>query len=112
MIGPPVSGTTANRVAGRTALVTGAGSGLGRAISLALGQAGARVLLTGRDRAALDRVAEEVAALGATARVGLADISSPDQVDALREQFEDEEVSILVNNAGVPGPVAFLTEIS
>jgi NAD(P)-dependent dehydrogenase (short-subunit alcohol dehydrogenase family) len=47
-------------VSGRTALVTGAGNGLGRAMSLALAEAGARVLLVGRDRAKLDGSTELV----------------------------------------------------
>ena len=49
--------TTAAQLAGRTALVTGAGSGLGRAIALGLAGQGTRVLLTGRRRAPLESVA-------------------------------------------------------
>ena len=94
---------------GRTALVTGGGSGLGAAIATALHGAGADVVVVGRDEAKLDAV---VARLGARARALVCDVSEPASVEGLRSQLIDTEVSILVNNAGVPGPVAPLTEIS
>lgn len=96
---------------GRTALVTGAGSGLGRAIALALGAAGARVLLVGRNATRLTEVAGELADLGAAARTAECDVSSAGQVGALAARLAAERVSILVNNAGIPGPVEYLTEI-
>ncbi|AXT86727.1 oxidoreductase [Aeromicrobium sp. A1-2] len=102
------TGGTDGAVAGRTALVTGAGNGLGRQIAITLAEAGARVILTGRDRAKLDAVAEEI---GAAARVQVCDTSSATAVEALRAAVSDEEVSILVNNAGVAGPVAALTDV-
>jgi NAD(P)-dependent dehydrogenase (short-subunit alcohol dehydrogenase family) len=95
-------------MAPRTALVTGAGNGLGRAISIALAREGARTLLVGRDREKLDSVAEEI---GSDARVGVCDTSDAASVDALAELFADEEVSILINNAGIAGPVAPLTDV-
>lgn len=95
-------------IAGRTALVTGAGNGLGRAIALDLAACGARVLLTGRDRAKLEAVATEI---GGSARVATVDTSSPESVARLAGELADEEVSILVNNAGVAGPVAALVDI-
>ena len=94
---------------GRTALVTGGGSGLGAAIASALHAAGADVVVVGRDEAKLDAV---VARLGARARALTCDVSDPASVEGLRSQLADTEVSILVNNAGVPGPVAPLTDIS
>ena len=94
---------------GRTALVTGGGSGLGAAIATALYAAGADVVVVGRDEAKLDDV---VARLGARARALSCDVSDPVSVESLRSQLADTEVSILVNNAGVPGPVAPLTDIS
>lgn len=95
-------------IAGRTALVTGAGNGLGRAIARALAGQGARTLLVGRTRSTLDSVAEEI---GAATRVGVCDTSDAGSVTGLAEQFADEEISILVNNAGIAGPVAPLTDI-
>lgn len=94
---------------GRTVLVTGGGNGLGAAIATALHGAGARVLLVGRRAATLEAVADR---LGDRVRCAPADVSDPDQVAALAEELADEDVSVLVNNAGIAGPVAPLTEIS
>lgn len=114
-------------VAGRTALITGAGNGIGRAIALVLAAHGARVVLVGRDRAKLDSVAAEIAqtarddapapaVTGAAAgargcRVATCDTSDPGSVDQLAVDLAGEEVCILVNNAGIAGPVADLTQI-
>jgi NAD(P)-dependent dehydrogenase (short-subunit alcohol dehydrogenase family) len=100
-----------NRVVGRTAVVTGAGNGLGRAISLALGRAGARVVLVGRTRATLEGVAKELARLGPTGRIEVADTSDPASVAQLAGRLGDERVSILVNNAGIAGPVSELVDL-
>ncbi len=104
---PPLTDSWADRVAGRTALVTGAGNGLGRAIALALAARGARVILVGRREAPLTEVATEIGA----ARVASCDVSEPSAVKRLGDQLRDEEISILVNNAGIAGPVAPLTDI-
>jgi len=96
-------------LAGRTAVVTGGGSGLGAAIASALHASGADVVVVGRDQAKLDAVVER---LGARTRSLACDVSDPASVDSLRFRLADTEVSILVNNAGVPGPVAALTDIS
>lgn len=111
----PAAGSVAGppSVAGRTALVTGAGNGLGRAISQQLAAAGARVILAGRHRAALEQTADLIRATGSTAttRVATVDVADPASVAASAALLSDEEVSILVNNAGVPGPVAPLIDI-
>src|SRR5688500_6125201 len=104
-------GAAPARIRGRTALVTGAGNGLGRAIALALSAAGARVILVGRTPASLKAVALELTSAGGSARVAQADTSDPAAVQSLAGDLADEDVSILVNNAGVAGPVAPLTEI-
>ncbi|WP_367318265.1 SDR family NAD(P)-dependent oxidoreductase [Streptomyces sp. HUAS ZL42] len=96
---------------GRTALVTGAGNGLGRAISLALAGAGARVILTGRTSDKLERVAQEIGEKGGAARTAVCDTSDPDSVERLRVELGDERICTLVNNAGVAGPVAPLVDI-
>jgi NAD(P)-dependent dehydrogenase (short-subunit alcohol dehydrogenase family) len=98
-----------DKVGGRTALVTGAGNGLGRAIAISLASRGARVLLVGRNTGKLAAVRDEI---GDKARIGVCDTSSPAAVDGLAATFADEDVSILVNNAGIAGPVAPLTEIT
>lgn len=95
-------------IAGRTALVTGGGSGLGAAITAALVDAGARVIVVGRDEAKLHSVAAQH---GDTVRAAVCDVAIPRSVTDLAVELADEGVSILINNAGVPGPVAPLTEI-
>ncbi|MGW7421636.1 SDR family NAD(P)-dependent oxidoreductase [Streptomyces sp. NPDC054813] len=93
---------------GRTALITGGGGPLGRAFALALADAGARVVLVGRNEQAL---AEAAAKVGEAARTAVCDVSDPASVRTLARQLADEEVSLLVNNAGVAGPVRPLVDI-
>jgi NADP-dependent 3-hydroxy acid dehydrogenase YdfG len=80
---------------GRVALVTGASAGIGRATALALAGAGARLIVTGRNRAAL----EEVAAACPGARALAGDLNDAAFVAALGEAAHDAD--ILINNAGV-----------
>lgn len=98
-----------SELAGRTALVTGGGSGLGAAIATALHTAGAHVVVVGRDKA---KLAEVVARLGTRASASVCDVSDEASVARLRDDLVGTEISILINNAGVPGPVAALTDIS
>ncbi|MCO1653704.1 SDR family NAD(P)-dependent oxidoreductase [Pseudonocardia humida] len=98
----------ASSLAGRTALVTGGGNGLGAAIAAHLVGAGAGVVLVGRRPEPLRATADR---LGPAARVEPCDVADPAQVDALARRLDGVAVSILVNNAGIAGPVAPLTEI-
>ncbi|MER5194029.1 SDR family NAD(P)-dependent oxidoreductase [Streptomyces sp. NPDC002755] len=98
-------------LAGRTALVTGGGGPLGRAFALTLSAAGARVLLTGRNRASLTEAAERVDRRGGAARTAVCDVSDPESVRSLAAELADEDVSLLVNNAGVAGPVRPLVDV-
>ena len=68
---------------GRVALVTGGGTGLGRAIALDLARCGADVVLTGRRREPLEKTAAEIVAAGARALVVTADIREEEQATAL-----------------------------
>lgn len=94
---------------GRTALVTGGGSGLGAAIARALDSAGAEVIVVGRRAEPLQEVVEQ---LGGLASWRIVDVSDPDSVKELETSLQGIDVSILVNNAGIAGPVAPLTDIS
>jgi short-subunit dehydrogenase len=94
--------TTAADMRGRTALVTGASGGIGRAIAEQLGSHGADVVLVGRNEAALEEAAAIVRARGGTSRTVALDLADPAAPRKLVEQIG--EVELLVNNAGVaPG---------
>jgi len=88
---------------GRTALVTGASQGIGRACALALASAGARVALAARNEAKLAEVAAEIAASGGTAQVFAIDIASEDSIKAGAKAAISHfgSIEILVNNAGI-----------
>lgn len=103
---------TPNHIAGRTALITGGGSGLGRVMAIALADAGARVVLVGRRNEQLDSVANEITAARGTARTAPCDVSDANEVERLANDLADEEISILVNNAGIAGPVAEIVDIT
>ena len=91
------------RLAGHTAVVTGASKGLGKAISLALAAEGARVALVARDESRLELVAAEITVAGGEAAVFPADVANEDQVRAIERLVLERfgAVQILVNNAGV-----------
>lgn len=89
---------------GRVALVTGSTRGIGRAIAMALANAGARVAVTGRDRAKAEQAAAEIAAAtGVEVRGYAADVGEVAQAAALVESVEKDfgQLDILVNNAGL-----------
>src|SRR5260370_6999363 len=94
----------ADSIEGRTALVTGGGRGIGRAVALALGRAGAHLVLVGRTAEALDAVTREVVDDGGPApRPRVLDVADPQAIAAALDRLraEDITVDILVNNAGV-----------
>ena len=88
---------------GRTAVVTGSTRGLGRAFAQALAEAGANVVIVGRDASEAVAVSDEIRTLGVASLGVAADVTSRDDVERLLEQTVDEfgRADILVNNAGV-----------
>jgi gluconate 5-dehydrogenase len=90
-------------LSGRHALLTGGGSGLGRAIAEGLAGAGARLTLVGRDAARLDGAAAAIRQSGGTALPLTCDVTDRDALGALVERAEQEHgaIDILVNNAGI-----------
>ena len=94
------------RLAGQSALVTGAGRGFGRSIALRLAADGAAVALVARSRDQLESVADEIRAAGGRAIAAPADVTAPAEVKAACEAARAAHgaPSILVSNAGVPGP--------
>jgi NAD(P)-dependent dehydrogenase (short-subunit alcohol dehydrogenase family) len=91
------------RLAGRNALVTGGGRGIGRAVALDLARAGASVAVSSRTRAEVESVAAEARALGARAVALAADVSSSAQVASLFKEAREALgcLDILVCGAGV-----------
>jgi NADP-dependent 3-hydroxy acid dehydrogenase YdfG len=91
---------TTKELDGRVAVVTGASRGLGRAMAIELGAAGAKLALVGRDRAKLDETAAQV---GPDAVVFVADVTDEAQVRSLEQGVRERfgHVDILVNNAGM-----------
>jgi len=87
---------------GKTALVTGAGSGIGKAIAMAFAREGAAVTLAGRRAEPLEAVKQEVEGLGGTAHVRAADVSRQPEAQELVEAAKAAmgRLDILVNNAG------------
>ena len=91
------------KLKGRTALITGASKGLGKAMAVALAQEGASVALVARSLEQLEEVASEVRNNGGEARVFQADVSSEEQVLKLEKDVTQAcgRVQILINNAGI-----------
>ncbi len=87
----------------RTAIITGASSGIGKATALAFAKAGINLALIGRDRDKLTAVAEAAEAVGVKAKTYVVDLSILDRVSAEIEKIGSdwENVDILVNNAGM-----------
>jgi NAD(P)-dependent dehydrogenase (short-subunit alcohol dehydrogenase family) len=89
-----------SRLNGKIAIITGAGSGIGRACALALARAGAKVALVGRRRSFLEEVAHEI---GDSALVLAADVSKKDEIDGVVKHTVARfgGLNVLLNNAGV-----------
>jgi NAD(P)-dependent dehydrogenase (short-subunit alcohol dehydrogenase family) len=94
-----MSTITQHNLEGQRALVTGATSGIGRAVALQLARDGAEVLVHGRDAARGAQTVQEITAAGGKARFVAADLGDPADVQRLADDVG--EVDILINNAGI-----------
>lgn len=106
------------RFAGKLAIVTGGGQGIGRAISRRLAAEGALVVVSGRHQNTLDRTVEEITATGGLAAARIVDVGVEASIQGLfdRVYAEHGPVDLMVNNAAITGfgglGYASLTELS
>ncbi len=100
--------------ASKIAVVTGAGSGIGRAVALALLRDGYKVALAGRRRDALDGTVVAAGDAGASALPVVTDVSSPVSVAALFETVKTSfgRLDLLFNNAGIGAPAVNLEDLT
>src|SRR5689334_8007008 len=99
---------------GKIALVTGAGSGIGRAVSLALQSAGYSVVLAGRRGDALDRTAAAADPSGGKMLSAPTDIGKPESIRALFAKTKEAfgRLDVLFNNAGIGAPGVPMEELT
>jgi 3-oxoacyl-[acyl-carrier protein] reductase len=93
----------AKALAGKVAIVTGGGRGIGLAIGRLLAEDGASVVVSGRDAARLEAAVKELESLGAPAMAVVADVAKREDADRLVEATRERfgRVDVLVNNAGI-----------
>ena len=98
----------------RVAIVTGAGSGIGKAVALALLREGYAVALAGRRREVLEAVARQAKTAGARALAVPTDVSDPSSVRALFERTREAfgRLDLLFNNAGIGAPTVPLEDVT
>ncbi len=103
----------AKRLAGQSAIVTGAGRGIGRVLALTLADEGARVAVSGRNVENLEAVADEIRSAGGEAAAIACDVTRRDQAEHLAEKILETYGAndLLVNNAGIPSPVGLLVDV-
>jgi 3-oxoacyl-[acyl-carrier protein] reductase len=96
-------GNTMVALKGKTAIITGAARGIGRAAAIALAKEGVNIGLIARTEETLQNVAKEIEAEGVKTSYAIADISSNDEVTKAVAKIKDElgDTDILINNAGI-----------
>jgi 3-oxoacyl-[acyl-carrier protein] reductase len=92
------------KLQGQVAVITGAGSGIGRASALAFAEEGARVLVADLNAASAAETVEQVRAAGAEAEPSTVDVTNAGQVEAMVQRAVDRfgRIDVLFNNAGLP----------
>ncbi|MFD7551627.1 SDR family NAD(P)-dependent oxidoreductase [Streptomyces sp. NPDC059816] len=103
-----------NRFPGKTVLVTGAGSGIGRAVALAFAAEGASVVVAGRTAAPLDETVALIEAAGGTAAAVTVDVTDSDRLRNLVRESVDRfgSLDVAVNNAGILRGTVPVAEVS
>ena len=100
-------------LSGQTAIVTGAGRGLGRAFASALASSGAHVVVTARSEPELLDIVEAIEQLGGTATAIAADVTNRAAVDGLVARIEQQvgPIDLLINNAGVLRALGLIADV-
>jgi len=103
-----------DKFSGKTALVTGAGSGIGEAVALQLAQQGAKVVVADINTEAAEKVVQSIVEMGGKAAACTADTSKPEQVEAAVDFVCTEfgELNLAFNNAGILGATVPTGELS
>ena len=98
-----IEGMSHQSLKGKTAVITGASKGLGKAMALALAAAGAKLALVSRNLDALNLVAKEARGMGTEAEAFQADVTNEEQIRTLEKAIigRFDKVHILINNAGI-----------
>ena len=91
-------------LSGRTALITGGASGMGRAASLLFAANGAHVVVVDRDRAAADSTVEEIRSAGGSAARHVLDLGDQSALAPWVESLDLDRLDVLFCHAGLPGP--------
>jgi NAD(P)-dependent dehydrogenase (short-subunit alcohol dehydrogenase family) len=101
------------RFAGKVGLVTGAASGIGRAVARDLAAEGAELVIVDLNRDAIDQVAGQISAAGGNVQPFVADVADPEMVKAAVEFAEEQfgQLNLAFNNAGITGPTGLLADI-
>ena len=101
------------KLEGKTAIITGAGMGIGRSIALAFAEEGANTVVVSRTQADIDRVTKETSNFNVGSLAVRADVSMEEQVQEVVRRTLDAfgRIDILVNNAAISGPTDFITQI-
>ncbi len=104
---------TSRKLEGKTAIVTGAGMGIGRSIALAFAEEGANTVVVSRTRSDIDNVAREASKFHVGSLAVRADVSIEEQVEEMVRRTLEAfgKIDILVNNAVAHGPTDFITQI-